>query len=126
MNGINLVFDMCVVVKLLKGEFKLSSLDINIDEARQFISVITRMELFAKYDMKPKEEQAIRNFIADITVFPLDEEVERKAVEIRRMFKIKLPDCIIAATAIIIDAVLVTNDQQLLRLELPGYKVKTV
>jgi predicted nucleic acid-binding protein len=82
------------------------------------------MKLMAKSDMKPEEEQVISHFIADITVSPLDEVVERKAVEIRRTTKIKLPDCIIAATAIALDAVLITNDPHLLNLSLPGYKVE--
>ena len=125
-SGINIVLDTCAVIKLLKGEFKLSSLGIDIDKALQYISVITRMEILAKYDMKPEEEMAIRNFIADVTVSPLDETVERKAVEIRRTTKIKLPDCIIAATAIVLDAFLVTNDPHLLNLSLTGYKVKGI
>jgi predicted nucleic acid-binding protein len=126
MNGTNIVFDTCAVILLLKGKLELSSFSIDIDKARQYISVVTRMELLAKSDMKPEEEQAIRRFIADVTVSPLDEVVERKAIEIRRTTKIKLPDCIIAATAIVLEAVLITNDPHLLHLSLPGYKVKTL
>ena len=126
MNGTKIVFDTCAVLLLLKGKYELSSVGINIDTALQYISVITKMELMAKSDMKPEEEQAIRHFIADVTVSPLDEVVERKAVEIRRMTKIKLPDCIIAATAIALEAVLITGDPHLLHLSLPGYEVKAV
>jgi predicted nucleic acid-binding protein len=125
MNGTRVVFDTCAVILLLKGKYEFSSLGIDIDNALQYVSVITKMELLAKNDMKPEEEQAIRRFIADVTVSPLDEVVERKAVEIRRATKIKLPDCIIAATAIALDAELITNDPHLLHLSLPCYKVKT-
>ena len=76
--------------------------------------------------MKPEEETAIRNFIADVTVSPLDEDVEYIAVEIRRTTKIKLPDCIIAATAIVLDAVLITNDPHLLRLSRPDLNVRAI
>ena len=124
MNGTKIVFDTCVVLMMLKGKCELSSL--GIDEAFRYISVITRMELAAKQNMKREEEEAIRNFIADVTVSPLDEEVECKAVEIRRTTKIKLPDCIIAATAIVLDAVLVTNDVHLLHLSRPDFNVKAI
>ena len=122
-SGINVVFDTCAAISLLKGKVDLSSLDIDIDESFQYVSVITRMEIFAKNDMKPEEEEAVRNFLADVTVIPLGKIVEQKAIEIRRTTKIKLPDCIIAATAIALDAVLITNDSHLLYLSFPGYKV---
>jgi predicted nucleic acid-binding protein len=125
MNGTKIAFDTCAVILLLKGKLELSSLSIDINKARQYISVITEMELLAKSDMKPEEEQAICRFIDDVTVSPLDEVVKRKAIEIRRTTKIKLPDCIIASTAIVLEAILITNDPHLLRLSLPGYKVKT-
>jgi predicted nucleic acid-binding protein len=47
-------------------------------------------------------------------------------VEIRRTTNIKLPDCIIAATAIVLDAVLVTNDVHLLHLSRPDFNVKAI
>jgi len=125
MNGTKIVFDTCAVILLLKGKVELSSLNIDINNALQYVSVITKIELLAKSDMKPEEEQAINRFIADVTVSPLDEVIERKAIEIRRTTKIKLPDCIIAATAIAMEAILITNDPHLLRLSLQGYKVKT-
>jgi len=126
MNGTKIVLDTCAVIMLLKGKYELLSLGKDVDEAIQYISVMTRMELSAKQDMQREEEAAIGNFIADVTVVPLDEEVEHKAVEIRRTTKIKLPDCIIAATAIVLDAVLITSDPHLLRLSHPGFSSKAI
>ena len=125
-SGINIVFDTCAAIMLLKGKFKLSSLGLDIDKTLLYISVITRMEILAKKDMKPEEEQVIRNFIADVIVFPLDEEVERKAIEIRRATSIKLPDSIVAATSIVLNAVLLTEDSQLLNLSWPGLRTKNI
>jgi predicted nucleic acid-binding protein len=122
-----LVLDTNAVIFLnTKGNVIPNDLENELNRSELFISVITRMELAAKQDMKPEEEEAIRDFLADVTVSPLDEEVERKAVEIRRTTKIKLPDCIIAATAIVLDAVLVTNDVHLLHLSRPDFNVRAV
>jgi predicted nucleic acid-binding protein len=127
MNGMTdscLVLDTNAVIFLTNRDNVISNgLKNELNESELFISVITRMELAAK-QVKPEEEEAIRNFIADVTVSPLDEEVERKAVEIRRSTKIKLPDCIVAATAIVLEAVLITNDKHLLNLSRPDFKVK--
>ena len=125
-SGTKVVFDTCAVILLLKDEYGLLSLGIDFNKALRYVSVITRMELMAKHDMKPEEEEAIRSFLADVTVSPLDEEVERKAVEIRRTTNIKLPDCIIAATAIVLDALLITDDTHLLRLSQLDLNVKAI
>jgi predicted nucleic acid-binding protein len=129
MNGMtdsSLVLDTNAVIFLTTRDNVIpNDLKNELNKSELYISVITRMELAAK-QVQPEEEKAIRDFIADVTVSPLDEEVERKAVEIRRTTKIKLPDCIVAATAIVLDAVLVTNDAHLLRLSRPDFKVKAV
>ena len=121
MSGTKIVFDTCAVIKLLKDEYNPASLGIAIDEAEPYTSVIVRMELLAKPDMKSLEEQGFRAFLADLTVFPLNEQVEQTATAIRRATKIKLPDCIVAATAIVLNAVLLTDDTHLLNLNWPGY-----
>ena len=126
-SGTKIVFDTCAAILLLKGKYELSSLGVlGIEKPRRYISVVTRMELLSKPDMKPEEEQAIRDFIAGVTVSPLDEAVERKAIEIRRIAKLKLPDCIVVATAIVLDAVLLTDDKDLLGFSHPGFRVQNI
>jgi predicted nucleic acid-binding protein len=46
--------------------------------------------------------------------------IEEAAIAIRKSSKLKLPDCIIAATAIALDAVLLTSDATLIKLAWPG------
>jgi len=126
MNGINLVFDTCAVVKLLDRQYDLNSLGINIDEAQLLTSVIVRMELLSKRNITDDEESDIQEFLNDLVVVPLDEAVIQKAIEIRRATSVKLPDSIIAATSIILNAVLLTDDQHLLNLELPGFRTHNI
>ena len=47
-----------------------------------------------------------------------------EAIALRRTIKIKLPDCIVADTAIALNAILLTADRELLRLEWPEYKAE--
>jgi predicted nucleic acid-binding protein len=84
------------------------------------------MELLSKPNMSDDEEQDILEFLDDLTVVPLNEAIEQKAVEIRRVTKHKLPDCIVAATSIILDAVLLSDDDHLLSLSWPGLRTQSI
>jgi predicted nucleic acid-binding protein len=126
MNGTKIIFDTCAVIKLLNKQYDLSLLGINIDEAQVFTSVIVRMELLSKRNMSEDEEKEIMGFLDDLVVAPLDEAIERKAIEIRRATSVKLPDCIVAATSIILNAVLLTDDDHLLNLSWPGLHTKNI
>jgi len=126
MSGTNVVFDTCAVIKLLNRQYDLLTLGIDVDGARLLTSVIVRMELLAKPNLPVNEERSILEFLNDLTIVPLDEAVERKAVEIRRATSTKLPDCIIAATAILLNAILLTDDDDLLRLSWPGLQAVNI
>jgi len=122
MNGTRIALDTCAIIKLLEKQYNLTPLGINVIEAQFFSSVIVRMELLSKRQMQEEEKQRILGFLDDITVIPLNEAIEQTAVEIRRSTSLKLPDSIVAATSIVLDALLLTDDRHLLGLSWPGYK----
>jgi predicted nucleic acid-binding protein len=126
MNGTNVAFDTNAVIKLLDQQYDLPSLGINVDEAELFTSVIVRMELLSKRHITEDEEFDIREFLDDLVVVPLNAAIEQKAIEIRRVSSVKLPDCIIAATSIILNAVLLTDDSDLLNLSWPGLRTQNI
>jgi predicted nucleic acid-binding protein len=66
------------------------------------------------------------DFLNDLAVIPLNENIEKKAIELRRSTKLKLPDSIVAATSIILDAILLTDDEHLLSLSLPDLKTQSI
>ena len=63
------------------------------------ISVISKIELFSR-DLSSKEENAIKTFLNNAHVFLLDESIANIASKIRRNYKLKIGDAIIAATAV--------------------------
>ena len=126
MNGTNIVFDTCTIVKLLDQQYNLLSIGINVNEAQLFTSVIVRMELLSKRNIRIEEEQDIQSFLDDLTIVPIDEAVEKRAIEIRRATSVKLPDCIVAATSISLDAILLTDDRDLLGLSWPGLRTQSI
>ena len=81
-------------------------------EGEYFVSVITEMELLS-YPLDQDAEGRIRSFLAEVEIVELNAQVAQNAVELRRQHNLKLPDAIIAATALTIGAELLTNDAKL-------------
>ena len=52
----------------------------------------------------------LHSFIADALVFELGKDIKLKTAEIRKAFKIKLPDAIIAATALVHNLTLLSRN----------------
>lgn len=74
------------------------------------ISVAVEIEVLT-YHETPDKMPLIEEFIQLATILPLDKEVTRKAIELRRNYrKMKLGDPIIGATAIVHNHTLITNN----------------
>ena len=80
------------------------------------ISVISELELLAYPGLVSSEEERVRAFLADIPVTDLTQSVKHHAVDLRKRLGLKLPDAIVTATALALEAILLTNDQRLLAL----------
>lgn len=74
------------------------------------ISVITEIELLCWKTPTDKDLVVLHNFINDALVFELDKDIKLKTAEIRKAHKVKLPDAIIAATALAYDLTLLTRN----------------
>ena len=72
------------------------------------------MELLGFPGITPIEERAIQAVLQATSAIAIDEEVEKHAITLRREHSIKLPDAIIAGTAIAKGLQLVTLDKALL------------
>ncbi len=83
-----------------------------------FISLISEMELLSYPSLDESAQAKIRDFLSAVTVVDLSEEVKSLAIRLRRQHLLKLPDAIVAATALSLGATLITNDAKLLRV--PG------
>ena len=86
-----------------------------IPEGRLGYSVVTEIELLSFSGLSAEDEQLIRQHLKSLIRVPLDEVVSQQAIALRRRHRLKIPDAIVAASAAISDAVLLTNDQKLLK-----------
>jgi len=71
------------------------------------------MELLGFPSITLDEANTIKALLNDIYYFPIDKAVEDQTIKIRQSIKIKLPDAIIAATAIDHHVELMTLDAEL-------------
>ena len=81
-----------------------------IDGIDSKISVITRMELLAWPGASEQQILILNKFINASEVFALEEPVILKAIEIRKAHRTKLPDAIIAATALVNELTIITRN----------------
>lgn len=83
-------------------------------EARPLVSIITEIELLGFPRLTRQDETRIRSLLSGFTVVAVDERIAAQSVVLKRRHGLKTPDAIIAATALLEDACLVTRDQALL------------
>jgi len=75
------------------------------------LSVITQIELLC-WKTDSIKEQAVKEFISDSMIFEITPDVISLCVNLRRELKIKIPDAIIAATAIAGNFILISNNDK--------------
>lgn len=88
-------------------------------EVRPAVSVITVVELLGFSRLTRQDEARLQAFLEGFVVVPVDVKVAHRAADLKRRYGIKTPDAIIAATALLENACLVTRDQALLD-RIPG------
>lgn len=100
MNGNKYLIDSNSIIDFCNGKLQ--------TEGREFlltikpeISIVTNIELFANKGISEKEYLLLKKFVAFSVVHPVNTSLIEDTINIRQNYKIKLPDAIIAATAIV-------------------------
>jgi predicted nucleic acid-binding protein len=81
-----------------------------LKDEQPVISAITEIELLCWKTATEKDLEVLLNFINDALVIELEQPIKLKAADIRKAYTIKLPDAIIAATALIYDLTLLSRN----------------
>ncbi len=107
MNGRKLL-DTNILIYLSKKEIDITSFAEKEDVL--FISIITYMEALGYPFTSKREEKIMRALCENLEIVNIDEFIVEKVIELRKRYKIKLPDAIIAATALVNTFSLVTHN----------------
>ncbi len=111
--GIKYIWDTNIVIYYLQQQFPPPAeklIDKMIAEARPVLSVITEIELLCWKSATEKDLKILHDFIGDALLVELEQPIKYKTADIRRKHPIKLPDAIIAATAMVYELTLVSRN----------------
>ncbi len=118
MSGISILSDTNPIIYLLDGNAEVAAF---LDEKQVWISVISELELFGKRGLNKAEIKEINTLLSNCFIAELTPQVKQLAKELMQKQAIKLPDAIIAATAIYHDLPLLTADAAFR--SIPGLKL---
>jgi predicted nucleic acid-binding protein len=113
MNGSSIFLDTNIILYLLSGDETVAEF---LNNKNIFISFVTELELLGYKDMDPEELPAIENLLADITIVDINTEIKKTVIGLRKSYKLKLPDAIIAATSVYLNLTFMTSDRNLSKL----------
>ena len=104
-----ILIDTNILIYLTQNKLRLSDFSNISDDI--FISSITYIEALGFSFQDKWEEELAYKVCATFRRLFLTEEIEKQTILIRKSHKIKLPDAIIAATAIVHNLTLVTRNE---------------
>lgn len=111
--GIKYLWDTNTAIYYLQQQFPPGAekfIDDLLMDEQPVISAITEIELLCWKTASEKDVEVLHNFINDALVIELEQPIKLKTADIRKVHRIKLPDAIIAATAIVYDLTLISRN----------------
>lgn len=104
--------DTNAIIYYLKGEAKAVSILNKIfkEAAPIYISTITEVELFGFSSLTEEESKQIEEILKTLAIIPLDSHIARIAGLLRRVYKLKIADAVIAATSMFTGTILITRN----------------
>ena len=106
------LLDTNTIIYYLKGSLSSSGMKAisAIVDDRPSISVITKIELLGFNTPDARERDFTDQFVEASFIFNLTNEIINQTIELRKQYKIKIPDAIIAATAMVYSLTLMTHN----------------
>ena len=108
MSGINLLVDSNIAIYFLFGH---NDVQKYFFESQTALSFISELELLSNPFFKKHELESVRYLISQHEVITYQPELKDIIISIRSKKKLKLPDAMIAATAIYLNVPLVSADK---------------
>jgi predicted nucleic acid-binding protein len=109
MSGNSVFVDTNIVLYFLRGDAAVVEM---LTGRNLIISFITELEVLAYPTLSAEEDAALKGFLSFCNIIDINPEVKKIIVDLRKKYRLKLPDAMIAATAIYSNLPLITADKQ--------------
>jgi predicted nucleic acid-binding protein len=115
MSGNKIFIDTNIAIYLLDGDTSLAEI---LNQKHLYLSLfITQLELLGYQGLTKQQEQQIEYMLENSVVIDINNKIKQEVIKLRRNYNIKLPDCIVAATAMYLDLPLITADKGFNKIE---------
>ena len=119
------LLDSNVLIDTLNQKLNLLAFLDTLPDCELYINPVVEIEVLAKPGMGKQEEINARLLLDSFKWAEIDKSVREVAIQIRRSKELRFPDALIAASAIILSAIVLSNDSHLLDYQRPGYMVRS-
>jgi len=124
MDKLRFMLDTNVIIDTLNNDLDLLAFLETFPDCEIYINPVVAIEVLAKAGMSEDEEAAARALLDSFKWTEIDKAVCEAAVLIRRAKELRLPDALIAASAITINATVLSNDSHLRDYQRSGYTAR--
>lgn len=101
------VIDTNILIYFFEGNIKAARL---LEGTEFFLSSMTHVEILSDLNTAPQKRLLIKDFLTAVTIIQTSPIICERAARFRLSYAIKLPDAIIAATALYLGIPLITAD----------------
>jgi len=119
------LLDSNVLIDTLNREIDLLAFLDTLPDCEIYINPVVEIEVLAKEGMSVREESEARALLNSFKWIDIDKNVREIAIQIRRAKELRLPDALIAASAITLNATVLTNDPHLRDYQRTGYAARS-
>ena len=114
MSGNNILLDSNIVLYLLNGEETLIPL---LEEKQLYVSFITQIETLGYKGISEEDVHNIKSFLSQCVIVDVNPVIKDYTIRLRQEYSLKLPDSIIAATSLYLNAPIITADTDFKKME---------
>ena len=114
MSGVDLFVDTNILVNLAEGK---RGVDRYLEGNNLYVSVVSEIELLGWHKITTQQKIFFKHLLSDCGIIGLINPIKDLAIGLKQKNKIKLPDAVIAASAIHLGVPLLTHDKDFQRIK---------
>lgn len=108
MSGNKILIDTNIALYLFKGDQELANA---LQDSEAYVSFINELELLGHKEITSEELNWIELFLEECSIMEFNQGIKGITISLRQTYSLKLPDAIIAATAIFLGIPLISADK---------------